>query len=89
MDIKDQHGHPLLIGVHHFTKKVSTGYVAANDARDVLAALELSTKLFLEDSTLPDLHSRLDDSLIKLIKASSAPNLHDGVINNNSFGRVN
>ena len=91
-DIKDQHGRPLLIGVHHFTKKVkvSNGFVAANDAREVLAALELSTKLFLEESSVPDLQSRLDDSLMTLIKASSAPSLHDGVIiNNNSFGRVN
>ena len=90
VDIKDQHGHPLLIGVHHFTKKKGTGFVGANDAREVLAALELSTKLFLEESSVPDSHSRLDDSLMTLIKASSAPSLHDGVIiNNNSFGRVN
>jgi hypothetical protein len=79
----------LIIGEYHFSKKESYGFVVANDAREVLAALELSTKLFLEDSTVPDSHSRLDDSLMKLIKASSAPNLHDGVINNNSFGRVN
>jgi hypothetical protein len=63
----------LIIGEYHFTKKESYCFVVANDAREVLAALELSTKLFLEDSTVPDSHSRLDDSLMKLIKASSAP----------------
>jgi hypothetical protein len=80
----------LIIGEYHFSKKGSTDFVVANNAREVLAALELSTKLFLEDSTVPDSNSRMDDSLMKVIKASSAPILHDGgVINSNSFGCVN
>ena len=79
----------MSIGEYHFTKKNTNGFVVANDAREVLAALELSTKLFLEDSTVPDSQSRLDDSLMKMIKGSSARNLHEGVININSFGRVN
>jgi hypothetical protein len=79
----------LIIGEYHFSKKEGIGFVVSNDTWEVLAALELSMKLFLEESTVHQSHSRLDDSLLKLIKASSAPVLHDGAINNNSFGRVN
>ena len=79
----------MIIGEYHFSTKEDVGFVDSNKARDVLAALELSTKLFLEESTVHHLHSRLNDSLMKLIKTTSASDLHDGVINNNSFGRVN
>ena len=70
-------------------RKENQGFVASNKARDVLAALELSTKLFLEDSNVPHSHSRLNDSLMKFIKTTSAADQDHGAINNNSFGRVN
>ncbi len=55
----------------------------------MLAAIELSMKLLLEESTVHDLHSKINDSLMKLIKITSAPDPDHGPINNNSFGRVN
>jgi hypothetical protein len=84
-DIRDENGQRLIIGQYHFTKKVKQGFCAANNARDVLAALEPSTKLLLEESTVHDSHSRLNDSLMKIIKTTSSQML----LNNNSFGRVN
>jgi len=79
----------LIIGEYHFSTKENVGFVASNEARDVLAALELSTKLFLEESTVHHSHSRLNDSLMKSIKNTIALDQDQGQINNNSFGRVN
>jgi len=70
-DIKDENGQRLIIGQYHFTKKVNEGFVASNKARDVLAAIKLSTKLLLEESTVHNSHSRLNDSLMKIIKTTS------------------
>ena len=89
MDIKDERGHGLIIGHFHFKKRETKGYSATNECRDVLAALELSTKLLLEESTVQDSQSKIDNSLMKFLKQSSAPDMNDRPINNNSFGHVN
>ena len=88
-DIKDENGRHLIIGEYNFTMKEIEGFVASNEARDVLAAMELSTKLLLEESNVHHSHSRLNDSLMKIIKTTSAADPDHGAINNNSFGRVN
>ena len=46
-------------------------------------------KLLLEEHGVHDSHSKISDSLMKLIKKSSSPGPDDAPINNNSFGRVN
>jgi hypothetical protein len=89
VDIKDERGHGLIIGHFHFKKRETEGYTATNECWDVLAALELSTKLLLEESTVQDSQSKINDSLMKFLKQSSAPDTNDGPINNNSFGHVN
>ena len=43
----------------------------------------------MEESTVHDSHSKINDSLMKLIKITSAHDPDHGPINNNSFGRVN
>jgi len=70
-------------------KRENEGFTASNKCRDVIAAIELSTKLLLEESTGHDSHSKINDSLMKFIKITSAPDPDHGPINNNSFGRVN
>ena len=70
-------------------KRENEGFTASNECRDVLAAIELSTKLLLEESTVLDSHSKINDSLMKLIKITSTHNPDHGPINNNSFGCVN
>jgi len=88
-DIKDEHGRRLIIGEYHFSTKETVGFVDSKEARDVLAALELSTKLSLEESTVHHSHSRLNESLMKSIKNTIALDQDQGEINKNSFGRVN
>ncbi len=88
-DIKDKHGRCLIIGQFHFTKRETEGFTTSSECLDVLAAIELSTKLLLEESTVHDSHSKINDSLMKLIKITSAHDPDHGPINNNSFGRVN
>ncbi len=51
--------------------------------------MELSAKLLLEEYSVHDLHSKITDSLMKLIRKTSKPGPDDAPINNNSFGRVN
>ena len=84
-DIKDEHGRHLVIGEFSFTKKRSEGFTASNKCRDVLAAMELSGKLLLEHYSVHASYSNISDSLMKVIKDTSA----NGGVNNNSFGRVN
>ena len=84
-DIKDEHGRHLVIGEFSFNKKRSEGFTASNKCRDVLAAMELSGKLLLEHYSVHDSYSNISDSLMKIIKGTSA---NEGV-NNNSIGRVN
>ena len=88
-DVKDAHGRRLLIGEFHFTRKEVEGFTASNECRDVFAAMELSGKLLLEDHSVHDTYSQISDSMMKLIKMTSAPGPSDAPINNNSFGRVN
>lgn len=78
----------MIIGQYHFSRKQNEGFVASDEARDVLAAIELSTKLLLEERNVHNSHSRLNDSLMKFIKTTSATDPDHGAINNNSFGRV-
>ena len=87
-DIKDENCRRLIIGQYCFSKKEHQGFVDSNKARDVLAAIELSTKLLLEERNVHNSHSRLNDSLMKFIKTTSAMDPDHGAINNNSFGRV-
>ena len=79
----------MIIGQFHFTKRENEGFTASNECWDVIAAIELSTKLLLDESTGHDSHSKINDSLMKFIKITSAPDPDHGPINNNSFGRVN
>ena len=87
--IKDEHGCCLIIGQYHFTQKENEGFTAFNKCRDVFAAMELTTKLLLEGYSVHDSHSKINNSLMKLIKLSSEPDPDHAPINNNSFGHVN
>ena len=84
-DIKDKHGPCLVIGEFHFTKRETEGFTASNECRGVFAAMELSAKLLLEEYSVHNLHSKITDSLIKLIKKTSEPGPDDAPINNNSL----
>ena len=88
-DIKDEHGHRLIIGQFHFTKRAKEGFTTTNKCRDVFTAMELTTKLLLEEYSVHNSHSKINDSLIKLIKITSEPGPNHAPINNNCFGRVN
>jgi hypothetical protein len=88
-DVKDEHGHRLVIGKYHFTRKEVEGFTASNECWDVFAAMELSGKLLLEEHSVHDSYSQISYSLMKLIKMTSSPGPDNGPINNNSFGRVN
>ena len=89
-NIKDKHGHCLIVGQYCLTKKTTHGFIASNKCWDVFAAMELITKLLLEEYSVHDSHSRINDSLLmKLIKLSSKPDPDHPPINNNSFGRMN
>ncbi len=87
--IKDEHGRRLIIGRFHFTKRENEGFTASNECRDVFAAMELTTKLLLEEYSDHNLHSKINNSLMKIIKLSNEPDPDHASINNNSFGRVN
>ncbi len=89
LDIKDEHGHHLVIGKFCFTKRHLEGFTASNKCHDVLAAMELSGKLLLEDYLVHDSNTNICDSLMKVIKMTSAPSRDNGPINNKSFGGVN
>ena len=88
-DIKDKHGHRLVIGEFHFSKRQVEGFTASNECRDVFTAMELSATLLSEEHSVQDSYSQISDSLMKLIKKTSSPGPDDVAINNNSFGRVN
>jgi hypothetical protein len=88
-DVKDAHGGCLIIDEFHFARKEVEGFTASNECRYVFAAMELSVKLLLEDHSVHDTYSNISDSMMKLIKMTSAPGPTDAPINNASFGRVN
>ncbi len=82
---KNQH---LVIGAHSFRSLVSQTFTEANHFRDVFATLGLMLELMLEPFSVSSQDSRVTDSLMKLLKDSSAPNIA-GLTSSNSFGRVN
>ncbi len=88
-DVKDAHGHRLVIGEFHLTRKEVEGFTASNECRDVFAVMEFSGKLLLEEHSVHDTYSQISDSMMKLIKMTSSPGPDNAPIDNNSFGRVN
>jgi hypothetical protein len=59
-----------------------------NHFHDFFAALGLMLELMLEPFSVSSEDSRVTDSLMKLLKDSSAPDIA-GPTSSNSFGRVN
>ncbi len=78
----------LVIGAHSFRSLGSQTFTEANHFRDVFAALGLMLELMLEPVSVSSEDSRVMDSLMKLLKDSSAPNIA-GPTSSNSFGQVN
>jgi hypothetical protein len=78
----------LIIGSHTLCSKGKETFTETNHFRDVFAALGLMLDLMLEPYSVPSEKSCVTDSLMKLIKESSAPN-NAGHTSLNSFGKVN
>ncbi len=78
----------LVIGAHSFCSLSSQTFTEANHFCDVFAALGLMLEFMLEPFSVSSEDSRVTDSLMKLLKDSSAPNIA-GPTSSNSFGRVN
>jgi hypothetical protein len=78
----------LIIGSHTLCTKGSATFMEANHFRDVFAALGLMLDLMLEPYSVLSEYSWVTNSLMKLIKDSSAPNIA-GRTSLNSFGKVN
>ncbi len=82
---KNQH---LVIGAHSFRSLGSQTFTEANHFCDVFAALGLMLELMLEPFSVSSEDSHVTDSLMKLLKDSSTPNIA-GSTSSNSFGRMN
>jgi hypothetical protein len=82
---KNQH---LVIGAHEFRSHGSQTFTEANHFHDVLAALGLMLELMLEPYSVSSEDSCVTDSLMKILKDSSAPKIA-GPTSINSFGSVN
>jgi hypothetical protein len=80
--------HVLIIGAHTLRTQGSATFTEANHFRYVFAALRLMLDLMLELYSVSSSDSWVTDSLMKLIKDSSAPDIA-GPISSNSFGKVN
>jgi hypothetical protein len=78
----------LVIGAHCFHSLGSQTFTVANHFCDVFAALGLMLELMLEPFSVSSQDSRVTDSLMKLLKDSSAPNIASPT-SSNSFGWVN
>ncbi len=78
----------LVIGAHSFRSLGSQTFMEGNHFHDFFAALGLMLELMLEPFSVSSEDSRVTDSLMKLLKDSSAPNIA-GPTSSNSFGRVN
>jgi hypothetical protein len=78
----------LVIGAHSFRSLGSQTFTEASYFRDVFAAFVLMLELMLEPFSVSSEDSRVTDSLMKLLKDSSAPDIA-GPTSSNSFGRVN
>ncbi len=87
-NVKNKKNAFLIIGSHTFCTKGTATFTEANHFRDVFAALGLMLDLMLEPSSVLSEYSWVTDSLTKLIKDSSAPNIA-GRTSSNSFGKVN
>jgi hypothetical protein len=80
--------HSLIIGAHTLRIQGESTFTEANHFRDVLAAVGLMLDLMLEPYSVLSSDSWVTDSLMKLIKDSSAPDIA-GPISPNSFRKVN
>jgi hypothetical protein len=80
--------HALIIGAHTLHTQGSATFTEANHFRDVFVALGLMLDLVLEPYSVLSSDSQVTNSLMKLIKDSSAPDIA-GPISSNSFGKVN
>ena len=78
----------LVIGAHSFRSLGSQTFTEANHFCDVFAALGLMLELMLEPFSVLSEDSRVTDSLMKLLKNSSAPDIA-GPTSSNPFGWVN
>ncbi len=80
--------HVLIIGAHTLRTRGEATFTEANHFRGVFAALGLMLDLMLELYSVLSSNSWVTDSLMKLIKDSSAPDIA-GPISFNSFRKVN
>ncbi len=80
--------HVLIIGAHTLRTQGEATFTEANHFRDVFVALGLMLDLMLELYSILSSDSWVTNSLMKLIKDSSAPDIA-GPISSNSFGKVN
>ncbi len=80
--------HVLIISAHTLRTQGSVTFTEANHFRDVFAALGLMLDLMLEPYSVLSSDSWVTNSLMKLIKDSSAPEIA-GRISSNSFRKVN
>ena len=87
-DVKNDKNVFLIIGSHTLCSKGQATFTETNHFRDVFAALGLMLDLMLEPYSVPSEYLHITDSLMKLIKDSSAPNIA-GRTSLNSFGKVN
>ncbi len=78
----------LVMGAHSFRSQGSKTFLEANHFHDVFAALGLMLELMLETFSVSSQDSRVTDSLMKLLKDSSAPNIA-GPTSSYSFWQVN
>jgi hypothetical protein len=74
-DVKSDQNVPLIIGSHILHSKGEGTFTESNHFCDVFAALRLMLNLMLEPFSVPSKKSWVIDSLMKLIKESSAPNI--------------
>ncbi len=84
----DEKNQVLIIGAHTLRTQGSATFTEANHFRGVFAALGLMLDLMLEPYYVPSEYSWMIDSLMKLIKDGSSPNIA-GPISSNSFRKVN
>jgi hypothetical protein len=87
-DVCNDKNHVLIIGAHTLGTQGEATFMEANHFRDVFAALGLMLDLMLEPYSVLSSDSWMTNSLMKLIKDSSAPNIASP-ISSNSFGKVN
>jgi hypothetical protein len=87
-DVKSNQNVPIIIGSHILRSKGEGTFTESNHFCDVFAALRLMLNLMLEPFSVQSEKSCITNSLMKLIKESSAPNIA-GRTSSNSFVKVN